>query len=70
MKASNGWIEIQLEKTRVIAFKSQSDKLELTNVTHAKKRNHGYMLKCDQGLVYFETNDVSWIISDCEDWVI
>ncbi len=68
---SNKWIKIELEKTRKMMFKSDpSAYLELTNVTHFKKRSHGFMLKCDQGIVYFQNDDVSHIISDCKDWVV
>jgi len=64
------WIEVNLEKTRKMMFQSNPGQyLELTNVTHYKKREHGYMLKCDQGIVYFEKDDVSHIISNCTDWV-
>jgi hypothetical protein len=68
---SNKWIEINTEKTRKIMFKSDPNTyLTLTNVTHFKKRSHGCMLKCDEGVVYFETDDVSHIISECDDWVV
>ncbi len=68
---SNEWVEISLEKERKMKFKSDPDGLLLlTNVTHYKRRSKGVMLKCDQGVVYFETDDVSYIISDCDDWVV
>ncbi len=68
---SDKWIDINLEKSRKMMFKSDPNSyLELTNVTHFKKRAHGCMLKCDQGVVYFENDDVSHIISDCDDWVV
>jgi len=66
---SNEWTRINLEKTRKIATKS-GGLLHLSNVTHFKKRSHGFMLKCDQGIVYIETDDVSYIISDCDDWIV
>lgn len=67
----NPWMRIDTEKTRVMAFKSQPGvPLNLTNVTHFKKREHGGMLKCDQGIVYFEFDDVAYIVSDCKDWMV
>ena len=67
---SNEWKKVNTEKIRLITFKSDpSLPLRLTNVTHFKKRSHGCMLKCDQGIVYFENDDVSHIISVCEDWL-
>ena len=68
---TNEWIEIENESKRVMYFKSNPNApLHLTNVTHYKKRSHGSMLKCDQGIVYFEADDVSRIISQCADWVV
>ena len=67
---SKEWIEIKLEKTRKIMFKRHPSDLNLTNVTHFKNRKHGFMLKCDQGVVYVENDDVSNIISDCDDWIV
>lgn len=68
----NSWTKISLEKTRKMAFKSNpGEYLVLNNVTHFKVRDtKGCMLKCDQGIVYFEKDDVSHIISECEDWVV
>lgn len=64
------WIEINIEKRRTIYFKSRPEPLALSNVTHYKKRNHGFMLKCHQGVVYCETDDISCIVSECDDWVV
>jgi len=65
------WIEINKEATRKIMFKSNPDNYQyFTNVTHFKKRSHGFMLKCDQGVVYCENDDISHIISDCDDWIV
>lgn len=67
----NKWIKITPEVTRQMMFKSNPGRiLTLNNVTHYRKRDHGVNLKCDEGIVYFETDDVSWIISDCEDWIV
>ena len=71
VKKMSEWVKVNLEKVRTIAFKSDKEaRLHLTNVTHYKKRSHGFMLKCDQGVVYIENDDVSHIISDCEDWIV
>lgn len=65
------WIDIDCEQTRKTMLKSNpGEYIELTNVTQFKERAHGFMLKCDQGVVYFEKDDISHIISDCEDWVV
>lgn len=66
----NEWIEIEEEARRTIYFKSRPEPLTLSKVTHIKKRSHGFMLKCKQGIVYCENDDVSCIVSECEDWVV
>lgn len=64
------WVDIDLEVTRVIYFKSRKEPITLTNVTQFKMRGHGFLLKCDQGIVYCEKDDISCIISDCTDWKV
>lgn len=65
------WIDIDHEITRKTMLKSNpGEYVELTNVTHFRERSHGFLLKCDQGVVYFEKDDISHIISDCDDWVV
>lgn len=68
--SDNEWIEIEKETTRRVMTKSNHGIYqEFTNVTHFKKRSHGWLIRCDQGVVYFESDDVSHIISACNDWV-
>jgi len=67
----NSWVEVNTEKTRKIYLKSQPGKpMVFHNVTHFKNRDTGCMLKCDEGVVYFERDDVSLIISDVDDWIV
>ncbi len=67
----NVWIEVNTEKTRKMYFKSQTvNPVVFHNVTHFKNRDTGGMFKCDEGVVYFEKDDVSLIISDVGDWVV
>ena len=69
---STEWIEIDLEVTREMSFKSdQNMSVMLNNVTHYKRRDEvSAMLKCDEGIFYFQIDDVSWIKSKCKDWVV
>jgi len=65
------WIEVKKEKTRKVMTKSYPGVYqEFTNVTHFKMRNNGWQIRCDQGIVFFQKDDISSIVSDCEDWVI
>ena len=64
------WIE-HVESKRTTVLKSNVGVVVLTNITHFKERSHGFTLKCDQGLVYFEKDDISYIIcKGCDDWVV
>ena len=70
-KKANPWIQINLEKRRQTMLKSNpGEYITLSNVTHFKERSHGFLLKCHQGVVYFEKDDISHIISDCDDWIV
>lgn len=65
------WKEIKFEKTRKTVLKSQPcDCILLHDVTHFQERSHGFLLKCKEGIAYFEKDDIACIISDCDDWVV
>lgn len=65
------WVQVNTEKTRKIYLKSHPNiVVTLHNVTHFKYRDTGCMLKCDEGVVYFERDDISLIISDVDDWIV
>lgn len=71
MVENNEWVEIQVEPTRYVMFKSNPGVYQVFhNVTHFKKRSHGWTIKCKEGVVYCENDDISHIISHCEDWLV
>jgi hypothetical protein len=65
------WVKINTETRRVIKTKSDPHgQVVLNYVTHYKKREHGFCLKYEKGIAYFEENDISFILSDVDDWVV
>ncbi len=71
MREIADWTEVDLEPVRKMMFKSNPGVyVYFYNVTHIKKRTNGTMIRCDQGVVYFQNDDVSHIVSECEDWVV
>jgi len=68
---SNDWVKINHEKTRRVVTKSNPGICQdFSNVTHFKMKTNGWLIKCDAGVVYFAKDDISFIMSACDDWTV
>ena len=67
----NSWIKVNTELERKMAFKSSDEVITLYEVTHYREYNEvASMIKHKDGVFFFMNDDVSWIASQVDDWII